>query len=69
MEMENTMKTFEEDNMLKYLDEDEANSILKKKKLELSLARYMDKEDKVKININKIMGLYLDSVPRVFNQC
>ena len=34
--------------MSKDLDEDEANSILKKKRLELVLMRYMDREDKSK---------------------
>ena len=41
-DMEDPMKTFEEENIPKYLDEDESNSILNKKSLELALTKYMD---------------------------
>ena len=47
-EMNNTMKFVEEKNMRKYLDQDEAKSILNKKRLELALTKYLDREDKIK---------------------
>ena len=46
-DMEYPMKTFEEYKMPKYIDEDESKSILKKKRLELALMRYMDIEEKI----------------------
>ena len=55
--MEYPMKMFEEDNMQKYLDEEEARSILKKKRLELALTRYIYREEKIKENTNKIYGM------------
>ena len=56
------MKTFEEDNMPEDLDEKESKSILKKKIIELPLTRYMDREEQIKENPNKIYGV-------VFEQC
>ena len=43
-DMGDPMKTFEDNNILGYLDEEEENFILKKKRLELALTRYMDRE-------------------------
>ena len=60
--MEDPMKTFEEDNMPEDLDEKESKSILKKKIIELPLTRYMDREEQIKENPNKIYGV-------VFEQC
>ena len=42
-DMDYPMETFEEDNMPKYLDKDESKYILKNKRLELALMRYMDR--------------------------
>ena len=42
------MKTFEEDKIIKDLDEGESKNILKKKRLELTLMVYIDREDKIK---------------------
>ena len=42
--MKDPMKCFEESIVKEDLDEQEANSISKKKRLELSLTRYMDRE-------------------------
>ena len=43
-DMEDTLKQFEEKNMMGYLYEEEENFNLKKKKLELALTKYMDRE-------------------------
>ena len=40
------MKTFEWENITEYLDKGETKSILKKKRLELALTKYMDREYK-----------------------
>ena len=50
-------KTFEEDNMPKYLDEYETKSIMKKKRLQSELARHMGREEKFKENINKTYAI------------
>ena len=60
-EMEDPIKNFEE-NIPKYLDEDEFKSTLKNKITELALKRYMDREDKIKEKMNKIYGI-------AFGQC
>ena len=39
IDMEDMMKTFEENNMTEYLYEEEAKSILNNKRLELALTR------------------------------
>ena len=44
---EDPMKTFEEKNMPGDLYEEESKSILKKKRIELALTRYMDREEKL----------------------
>ena len=43
-DMEDTLKQFEEKNMMGYLYEEEENFNPKKKKLELALTKYMDRE-------------------------
>ena len=48
---------FEEDNMPEDLDEEEEKSILKNKRLDLALTRYMYRERKVKEKMNKIYGI------------
>ena len=46
-DMEYPMIFFEEDNMSENLDKEEAKSTPKKKRLELALTRYMDREEKL----------------------
>ena len=46
-DMEYLMETIPENNMPEDLDEEEENSILKNKILELALKRYMDREEKL----------------------
>ena len=62
IEMEDQIKTFEENNMPEDLDEEEAKCTLKKKILELALTRYINGEEKIKLNMNKIYGI-------LFRQC
>ena len=47
-DMEGTIKMFQEDNMPKDLDQDESKSILEKKRPELEITRYVDRENKIK---------------------
>ena len=58
--MEDPMKTFEDNNITEYLNEEEENSILNKKRIGLSLTGYMEREDLKKIKI--IFGV-------VFGKC
>ena len=46
--IEDPMKTFEENNMLEYVDEEEAKYTLKKKIIGLALKRYIDRKEKLK---------------------
>ena len=55
--MDHPIETFEEDNMPKCLDEEEAKSILNKKRLNLGIKKYRIKEEKIKENMNKIYGI------------
>ena len=47
-DMEDLMKTSEEENMLENLDEEKSKSILKNRRLELALMRYLDREAIIK---------------------
>ena len=46
--MEDTMKIYGDKNIQEFLDEEESKSIMRKKRLELVLTRYRDREEKVK---------------------
>ena len=48
--------------ILKDLDEERSKSILNTKRIELALTRYMDREEKIRENMNKIYGI-------VFGKC
>ena len=57
MDMEDTIKTFGEYNMQKYLDEGDSKSILNHNRSELEIIRNMDREEKNEENINQIYGI------------
>ena len=61
-DMEDPVKKYEEGKMLEHLDEEKEKSILEKKIIELALKRYVDREEIIKENMNKIYGI-------VFGQC
>ena len=56
-DMEDPMKTFEESNMMWNLYEEEEKSILNKKRLELALTIYMDRDKIIKENMKTIYGI------------
>ena len=57
MDMEDTIKTFGEYNMQKYLDEGDSKSILNHNRSESAIIRNMDREEKNEENINQIYGI------------
>ena len=57
------MKTFEDENMQKYLYENEAKSIMKKKRIGLEHTIYLNREEKIKVKLINIYVIVLGKCP------